>query len=566
MRQRLQKYHRPSTRSLCGVVKHSSVRNIRDNKPRYSPQSSTARPTDLNGQIRPRTLKHRAKPLHSASPSASSAAHRTPATRAPSRPPPRAATDRLPATSRPRSPPPVSGLQLRPLRRRTRHNRPVNLVPRNQLHRRFAPAFDAQHGPRHLRRILLRQQRRVSPRNRQPRRTAPLQSPSAQPLRRIVEARIRAVYTAPARSDLPHERSHQQRPSLISVFGDPSCQRQRLHRSRPGSPARPLGPSPTFTATSASRSSFSSNVRSANFVLPSETISATTRNTLLISANLVINTPQVVTSARDDNHSAARTAALGNPRRENAAMRQHQTVRVARGSRIESPSHPPRASPQPASAALQPQPQQPSARLIAGTRGRIQHHDASLTPIETRAPSSTHFPSPRPASAAPARRPKVRSIQHSPPACSASARISGSLSYHPVIPNAIFAPVAEHARILNRRLRSGEINRTTSNPETNGGVSTESTTFSFASSTYAMSAFRRNRCHQLAIFPIPKTRTRMYAFLTLKLNPVRNMFHHRVREEVVNAGSHCLFHILFIDVDSYFDLARPCGSSAHSHG
>ena len=123
--------------------------------------------------------------------------------------------------------------QLRPLRRRRRHDRPIDLVPRDQLHRGLGSLRRRHVRPRHLRRILPCEQRRVRPRNRHPRRAIlkGSRNPVLQPHWRIVETRIRRMFKSRQHTRIiGKQRRHQHCPGAVRMIGNPPHQRQRLNR------------------------------------------------------------------------------------------------------------------------------------------------------------------------------------------------------------------------------------------------------------------------------------------------------------------------------------------------
>jgi hypothetical protein len=74
-----------------------------------------------------------------------------------------------------------------------------------------------------------------------------------------------------------------------------------------------------------------------------------------------------------------------------------------------------------------------------------------------------------------------------------------SLSYQPVVPTTIFAPVARHARMFCTTASGVVKSITTSNPATNGGVSAVASGILLRiQHVHAVAALRRHLRHQLA--------------------------------------------------------------------
>ena len=100
---------------------------------------------------------------------------------------------------------------------------------------------------------------------------------------------------------------------------------------------------------------------------------------------------------------------------------------------------------------------------------------------------------------------EVGAVQQARLRRSARPRMSASLSYQPVVPITIFAPVARHARMFCTTASGVVKSITTSKPATNGGsMRARVRVLLRIQHMHAVPALRRHLGHQLARLPLPQ--------------------------------------------------------------
>src|SRR6185312_15877688 len=147
------------------------------------------------------------------------------------------------------------------------------------------------------------------------------------------------------------------------------------------------------------------------------------------------------------------------------------------------------------------------------------------------------------------------------PLRSVRERMSCSLSYQPVVPTTILAPLARQARMFWTTASGVVKSMTASKPMTKGGVSAAALWFSFASRTCTLwPRSAATSATSLPVLPTPRTRMRIRIVL-LSVGGDGSCFNVedcRIGrcEELLMQRTYRLFDVLFVDHEAHINFAR----------